>query len=71
MIIPAVTILNNFGNLYSVVNTMISLWNANDVDDLTTVDKTSLKDAINEVNGKTIPFYLKDSSTKSNIELEV
>lgn len=61
---------DNFGILYNVLNSIISLWNNNDASNLNTASKTSLVSAINEVNSKKLPFYLKDSNLKINISLE-
>lgn len=65
------TATDKFLALFSAVNAMITLWNSNDVTGLETITQVSLRSAINEVNSKTVPFYPKDSATKTNIELEV
>lgn len=72
MIIPLLDVaVTKFGVMYNHINTMIGLWNQNDTTNLQTISKVSLLSAINEVNSKKVPFYLKDSSTKTNITLEV
>lgn len=63
--------VNKFSVLYTAVNALITISNSNDPANLSTATKSSLVDAINEVNSKKLPFYVKDSSTKTYINLEV